>query len=217
MLYYENMEELPQKASDFLSGDFLAGLEQKDSAKIRNQAAVLPHNVVLEGIGNRMLIRDFLVQTKGELSSYVSTLDGEEVDLEDVTELLFNAIDDNFDRIRQVAEKHKDELGGLGMERFRQEFRNPDDTTVMNSARHIAQMDVNKILAISNPYAVIKDIRNPIIEELWKNVQDYREAGDGLEIRENIRKTVVEFVEAIDRDIPGSMMYGDKYAASHAQ
>lgn len=52
MLYYENMEELPQKASDFLSGDFLAGLEQKDSAKIRDQAAVLPHNVVLEGIGN---------------------------------------------------------------------------------------------------------------------------------------------------------------------
>lgn len=74
MLYYENMEELPQKASGFLSGDFLAGLEQKDSAKIRDQAAVLPHSVVLEGIGNRMLIRDFLVQTKGELSSYVLDL-----------------------------------------------------------------------------------------------------------------------------------------------
>mgnify|MGYP000987020563 CR=1 FL=1 len=217
MLYYENMEELPQKASDFLSGDFLAGLEQKDSAKIRNQAAVLPHNVVLEGIGNRMLIRDFLVQTKGELSSYVSTLDGEEVDLEDVTELLFNAIDDNFDRIRQVAEKHKDELGGLGMERFRQEFRNPDDTTVMNSARHIAQMDVNKILAISNPYAVIKDIRNPIIEELWKNVQSCREAGDSLEVRENIKETAAEFVKDIDRSILDSMLHGDEYAASHAQ
>lgn len=38
------------------------------------------------------------------------------------------------------------------MERFRQEFRNPDDTTVMNLAGHIAQMDVDKILAIT--YAV---------------------------------------------------------------
>lgn len=74
MLYYENMEELPQKASGFLSGDFLAGLEQKDSAKIRDQAAVLPPNVVLEGIGNRMLIRDFLPQTKGELSSLFQLL-----------------------------------------------------------------------------------------------------------------------------------------------
>ena len=217
MLYYENMEELPQKASDFLSGDFLAGLEQKDSAKIRDQAAVLPHNVVLEGIGNRMLIRDFLVQTKGELSSYVSTLDVEEVDLEDGTRRLFGVIDGSLDEIFKAADENKDRPGGLGMERFRQEFRNTDDIAVINLADHIAQMDVNKVLAINNPYTVMKAIRGAIVEELWKNVQDYREIGDDLEIRENIRKAVVEFVEAIDRDILNSMMHGDKYAASHTQ
>ena len=104
MLYYENMEELPQKASDFLSGDFLAGLEQKDSVKIRDQAAVLPHNVVLEGIGNRMLIRDFLVQTKGELSNYVLDLDSKEADLEDGTRRLFGVIDGNLDEIFKTAD-----------------------------------------------------------------------------------------------------------------
>lgn len=214
MLYYENMEELPQKASDFLSGDFLAGLEQKDSAKIRDQAAVLPHNVVLEGIGNRMLIRDFLLQTKGELSKYISDLDSKEVDLEDSTRRLFGVIDDKLDEICQAAEECKDDLGGLGMERFRQEFRNLSGDNVVNLANHIVQMDVDKILAINNPYAVMKDIRNSIVEELWKNVQDYREVGGILEIRENIRKIAVEFVEDIDRDILDSMLHGGEYAAS---
>ena len=185
MLYYENMEELPQKASDFLSGDFLAGLEQKDSAKIRDQAAVLPHNVVLEGIGNRMLIRDFLVQTKGELSSYVLDLDDEEADLEDGTRRLF----------------------GLGMERLRQEFRNTDDIAVINLAGHIAQMDVDKILAINNPYTVMKAIRGAIVEELWKNVQDYRETGDNREIRDAISEAVAEFMDIMDKDILYSMLH----------
>mgnify|MGYP000098698061 FL=1 len=214
MLYYENMEELPQKASDFLSGDFLAGLEQKDPAKIRDQAAVLPHNVVLEGIGNRMLIRDFLLQTKGELSNYISDLDSKEVDLEDSTRRLFGVIDEKLDEICRVAEEYKDDLGGLGMERLRQEFRNLSGDNVVNLANHIVQMDVDKILAINNPYAVMKDIRNSIVEELWRNVQDYREVGSILEIRENIRETAVEFVEAIDRDILNSMLHGDEYAAS---
>lgn len=214
MLYCENMEELPQKASDFLSGDFLTGLEQKDPAKIRDQAAVLPHNVVLEGIGNRMLIRDFLLQTKGELSNYISDLDSKEVDLEDSTRRLFGVIDDKLDEICQAAEECKDDLGGLGMERFRQEFRNLSGDNVVNLANHIVQMDVDKILAINNPYAVMKDIRNSIVEELWKNVQDYREVGGILEIRENIRKIAVEFVEAIDRDILDSMLHGGEYAAS---
>ena len=60
----------------------------------------------------------------------------------------------------------------------------------------------------------MKDIRNSIVEELWRNVQDYREVGSILEIRENIRETAVEFVEAIDRDILNSMLHGDEYAAS---
>ena len=214
MLYYENMEGLPQKASDFLSSGFLAGLEQKDPAKIRDQAAVLPHNVVLEGIGNRMLIRDFLLQTKGELSNYISDLDSKEVDLEDSTRCLFGVIDEKLDEICRVAEEYKDDLGGLGMERLRQEFRNLSGNNVVNLANHIVQMDVDKILAINNPYAVMKDIRNSIVEELWRNVQDYREVGSILEIRENIRETAVEFVEAIDRDILNSMLHGDEYAAS---
>lgn len=207
MLYYENMEELLQKASDFLSGDFLAGLEQKDSAKIRDQAAVLPHNVVLEGIGNRMLIRDFLLQTKGELSSYVSTLDGEEADLEDGTRRLFGVIDGSLDEIFKTADDNKDKPGGLGMERFRQEFRNLSGDNVVNLANHVAQMDVDKILAINNPYTVMKAIRGAIVEELWKNVQDYRETGDNQEIRDVISETVAEFVDIIDKDILYSMLY----------
>lgn len=207
MLYYENMENLPQKASDFLSGDFLAGLEQKDSAKIRDQAAVLPHNVVLEGIGNRMLIRDFLVQTKGELSSYVSDLDGKEAGLEDGTRRLFGVIDGNLDEIFKTADDNKDKPGGLGMERFRQEFRNLSGDNVVNLANHVAQMDVDKILAINNPYTVMKAIRGAIVEELWKNVQDYRETGDNQEIRDAISETVAEFVDIIDKDILYSMLY----------
>ncbi len=207
MLYYENMEELPQKASDFLSGDFLAGLEQKDSAKIRDQAAVLPHNVVLEGIGNRMLIRDFLVQTKGELSSYVSTLDVEEVDLEDGIRRLFGVIDGSLDEIFKDADENKDRPGGLGMERFRQEFRNTDDIAVINLAGHIAQMDVDKILAINNPYTVMKAIRGAIVEELWKNVQDYRETGDNQEIRDAINETIAEFIDIMDKDILYSILH----------
>ena len=35
------------------------------------------------------------------------------------------------------------------------------------------------------------------------------------EVRENIKETVAEFVEVIDRNILGSMMYGDEYAANH--
>lgn len=178
MLYYENMEKLPQKASDFLSGDFLAGLEQKDSAKIRDQAAVLPHSVVLEGIGNRMLIRDFLVQTKGELSSYVSDLDGKEAGLEDGMRRLFGVIDGSLDEIFKAADENKNRPGGLGMERFRQEFRNPDDT-----------------------------IRGAIVEELWKNVQDYRETGDNQEIRDVISETVAEFIDIMDKDILYSMLH----------
>lgn len=214
MLYYENMRELPQKTSDFLSGDFLTGLAQKDSARVRKASEMLSHNVVLEGIGNRMLIRDFLLQTKGELSNYISDLDSKEVDLEDSTQRLFGVIDDKLDEICQAAEECKDDLGGLGMERFRQEFRNLSGDNVVNLANHIVQMDVDKILAINNPYAVMKDIRNSIVEELWKNVQDYREVGGILEIRENIRKIAVEFVEDIDRDILDSMLHGGEYAAS---
>lgn len=207
MLYYENMEELPQKASDFLSGDFLAGLEQKDSAKIRDQAAVLPHNVVLEGIGNRMLIRDFLVQTKGELSSYVLDLDSKEADLEDGTRRLFGVIDGSLDEIFKAADDNKDKPGGLGMERFRQEFRNLSGDNVVNLANHVAQMDVDKILAINNPYTVMKAIRGAIVEELWKNVQDYRETGDNQEIRDAISEAVAEFVDIIDKDILYSMLH----------
>ncbi len=207
MLYYEHMEELPQKASDFLSGDFLAGLEQKDSAKIRDQAAVLPHNVVLEGIGNRMLIRDFLVQTKGELSSYVSDLDGKEAGLEDGMRRLFGVIDGSLDEIFKAADENKDKPGGLGMERFRQEFRNTDDIAVINLAGHIAQMDVDKILAINNPYTVMKAIQGAIVEELWKNVQDYRETGDNQEIRDTISETVAEFIDIMDKDILYSMLH----------
>ena len=203
MLYYENMEELPQKASDFLSGDFLAGLEQKDSAKIRDQAAVLPHNVVLEGIGNRMLIRDFLVQTKGELSNYVLDLDSKEAGLEDGMRRLLGVIDEIF----KAADENKDKPGGLGMERFRQEFRNTDDIAVINLADHIAQMDVDKILAINNPYTVMKAIRGAIVEELWKNVQDYRETGDNQEIRDAIGETVAEFMDIMDKDILYSMLH----------
>lgn len=203
MLYYENMEELPQKASGFLSGGFLAGLEQKDSAKIRDQAAVLPHNVVLEGIGNRMLIRDFLVQTKGELSNYVLDLDSKEAGLEDGMRRLLGVIDEIF----KAADENKDKPGGLGMERFRQEFRNPDDTAVVNLANHIIQMDVNKILAINNPYTVMKAIRGAIVEELWKNVQDYRETGDNQEIRDAISETVAEFIDIMDKDILYSMLH----------
>ena len=215
MLYYESMGEVAEKAVNYLSADFRAGLDEKDSARIKEASERLPHNVVLEGIGNRMLIRDFLVQTKGELSKYVSTVDDRESDLEGSTRRLFGTIDENLDGICQAAEEYKDEPGGLGMERFRRAFQNSDNAAIIKLAEHIAQMDVDTILAINNPYTVMKTIRSDIVEELWKNVQDYRETGDGLEIRENIRKTVVEFVEAIDRDVLSSMMYGDEYAANH--
>ena len=76
-------------------------------------------------------------------------------------------------------------------------------------------MDVDTILAINNPYTVMKTIRSDIVGELWKNVQSCREAGDSLEVRENIKETAAEFVEVIDRNILGSMMYGDEYAANH--
>ena len=216
MLYYEDMGGIAEKAVNHLSADFRAGLDEKDSTRIKEASERLPHNVVLEGIGNRMLIRDFLVQTKGELSKYVSAVDDREVDLEDSTRRLFGTIDENLDGICQAAEEYKDEPGGLGMERFRRAFQNSDDAAIIKLAEHIARMDIDTILAINNPYTVMKTIRSDIVEELWKNVQDYRETGDGLEIRENIRKTVVEFVEAIDRDVLSSMMYGDEYAANHA-
>jgi hypothetical protein len=205
-----------KKAVNYLSADFRAGLDEKDSARIKEASEMLPHNVALEGIGNRMLIRDFLVQTKGELSKYVSTVDDRESDLEGSTRRLFGTIDENLDGICQAAEEYKDEPGGLGMERFRRAFQNSDDAAIIKLAEHIARMDIDTILAINNPYTVMKTIRSDIVEELWKNVQDYRETGDGLEIRENIRKTVMEFVEAIDRDVLSSMMYGDEYAANHA-
>jgi len=210
------MGEVAEKAVNYLSADFRAGLDEKDSAIIKEASEMLPHNVALEGIGNRMLIRDFLVQTKGELSKYVSTVDDRESDLEGSTRRLFGTIDENLDGICQAAEEYKDEPGGLGMERFRRAFQNSDDAAIIKLAEHIARMDIDTILAINNPYTVMKTIRSDIVEELWKNVQDYRETGDGLEIRENIRKTVVEFVEAIDRDVLSSMMYGDEYAANHA-
>ena len=216
MLYYESMGEVAEKAVNYLSADFRAGLDEKDSARIKEASEMLPHNVALEGIGNRMLIRDFLVQTKGELSKYVSTVDDRESDLEGSTRRLFSIIDENLEGICQAAEEYKDEPGGLGMERFRRAFQNSDDAAIIKLAEHIARMDIDTILAINNPYTVMKTIRSDIVEELWKNVQDYRETGDGLEIRENIRKTVVEFVEAIDRDVLSSMMYGDEYAANHA-
>ena len=216
MLYYESMGEVAEKAVNYLSADFRAGLDEKDSSRIKEASEMLPHNVALEGIGNRMLIRDFLVQTKGELSKYVSTVDDRESDLEGSTRRLFGTIDENLDGICQAAEEYKDEPGGLGMERFRRAFQNSDDAAIIKLAEHIARMDIDTILAINNPYTVMKTIRSDIVEELWKNVQDYRETGDGLEIRENIRKTVVEFVEAIDRDVLSSMMYGDEYAANHA-
>ena len=216
MLYYEDMGGIAEKAVNHLSADFRAGLDEKDSARIKDASEKLPHNVVLEGIGNRMLIRDFLVQTKGELSKYVSTVDDRESDLEGSTRRLFSIIDENLEGICQAAEEYKDEPGGLGMERFRRAFQNSDDAAIIKLAEHIARMDIDTILAINNPYTVMKTIRSDIVEELWKNVQDYRETGDGLEIRENIRKTVVEFVEAIDRDVLSSMMYGDEYAANHA-
>lgn len=216
MLYYEDMGGIAEKAVNHLSADFRAGLDEKDSARIKDASEKLPHNVVLEGIGNRMLIRDFLVQTKGELSKYVSAVDDRESDLEGSTRRLFGTIDENLDGICQAAEEYKDEPGGLGMERFRRAFQNSDDAAIIKLAEHIARMDIDTILAINNPYTVMKTIRSDIVEELWKNVQDYRETGDGLEIRENIRKTVVEFVEAIDRDVLSSMMYGDEYAANHA-
>lgn len=215
MLYYESMGEVAEKAVNYLSTDFRAGLDEKDSARIKEASEMLPHNVVLEGVGNRMLIRDFLVQTKGELSKYVSTVDDREVDLEDSTRRLFSIIDENLDGIYQAAEEYKDEPGGLGMERFRRAFQNSDDAAIIKLAEHIARMDIDTILAINNPYTVMKTIRSDIVEELWKNVQDYRETGDGLEIRENIKETAAEFVEVIDRNILGSMMYGDEYAANH--
>lgn len=216
MLYYESMGEVAEKAVNYLSTDFRAGLDEKDSARIKEASEMLPHNVVLEGVGNRMLIRDFLAQTKGELSKYVSVIDDREADLEDSTRRLFGVIDENLDRICQAAEERKDELGGLGMERLRRAFQSSDDATIINLARHIAQMDVDTVLAINNPYAVMKTVRSDIVEELWKKIQDYREAGYSLEIRENIKETAAEFVEVIDRNILGSMMYGDEYAANHA-
>lgn len=215
MLYYENMGGIAEKAVNHLSADFRAGLDEKDSTRIKEASERLPHNVVLEGIGNRMLIRDFLVQTKGELSKYVSAVDDREVDLEDSTRRLFGVIDENLDGICQAAEEYKDEPGGLGMERFRRAFQNSDNAAIIKLAEHIAQMDVDTILAINNPYTVMKTIRSDIVEELWENVQSCREAGDSLEVRENIKETAAEFVEVIDRNILGSMMYGDEYAANH--
>ena len=215
MLYYEDMGEIAEKAVNHLSADFRAGLDEKDSARIKDASEKLPHNVVLEGIGNRMLIRDFLVQTKGELSKYVSTVDDREVDLEDSTRRLFSIIDENLDGIYQAAEEYKDEPGGLGMERFRRAFQNSDDAAIIKLAEHIARMDIDTILAINNPYTVMKTIRSDIVEELWKNVQSCREASDSLEVRENIKETAAEFVEVIDRNILGSMMYGDEYTANH--
>ena len=216
MLYYESMGEVAEKAVNYLSTDFRAGLDEKDSARIKEASEKLPHNVVLEGIGNRMLIRDFLVQAKGELSKYVSTVDDRESDLEGSTRRLFSIIDENLDGICQAAEEYKDEPGGLGMERFRRAFQNSDNAAIIKLAEHIAQMDVDTILAINNPYTVMKTIRSDIVEELWENVQSCREAGDSLEVRENIKETAAEFVEVIDRNILGSMMYGDEYAANHA-
>ena len=215
MLYYEDMGGIAEKAVNHLSADFRAGLDEKDSARIKDASEKLPHNVVLEGIGNRMLIRDFLVQAKGELSKYVSTVDDRESDLEGSTRRLFSIIDENLEGICQAAEEYKDEPGGLGMERFRRAFQNSDDAAIIKLAEHIAQMDVDTILAINNPYTVMKTIRSDIVGELWKNVQSCREAGDSLEVRENIKETAAEFVEVIDRNILGSMMYGDEYAANH--
>ena len=204
------MRNITEKAVNYLSADFRAGLDEKDSARIKEASERLPHNVVLEGIGNRMLIRDFLVQTKGELSKYVSAIDDREVDLEDSTRHLFGVIDENLDGICQAAEERKDELGGLGMERFRRAFQNSDDTAVINMAKHIAQMDVDTILAINNPYTAMKTIRSGIVEEIWKNIQNYREAGDGLGIRENIKETATKFVNTIDRYILDSMLHNDE-------
>lgn len=215
MLYYEDMGGIAEKAVNHLSADFRAGLDEKDSTRIKDASEKLPHNVVLEGIGNRMLIRDFLVQAKGELSKYVSTVDDRESDLEGSTRRLFSIIDENLDGICQAAEEYKDEPGGLGMERFRRAFQNSDNAAIIKLAEHIAQMDVDTILAINNPYTVMKTIRSDIVEELWENVQSCREAGYSLEVRENIKETAAEFVEVIDRNILGSMMYGDEYAANH--
>ena len=53
----------------------------------------------------------------------------------------------------------------------------------------------------------MKAIRGAIVEELWKNVQDYRETGDNQEIRDAISEAVAEFVDIIEKDILYSMMY----------
>lgn len=77
----------------------------------------------------------------------------------------------------------------------------------MNLANHVAQMDVDKILAINNPYTVMNAIRGAIVEELWKNVQDYRETGDNREIRDAISEAVAEFIDIMDKDILYSMLH----------
>ena len=61
------LQDQIRKTVNYLFADFRAGLDEKDSARIKEASEMLPHNVALEGIGNRMLIRDFLVQTKGEV------------------------------------------------------------------------------------------------------------------------------------------------------
>lgn len=61
--------------------------------------------------------------------------------------------------------------------------------------------------------AVNKDRSVPNSDKLLTPGSD--KAGDSLEVRENIKETAAEFVEVIDRNILGSMMYGDEYAANH--
>lgn len=190
--------------NEVFSHDLQTAIMAGESDTIRTAIEQQPINEVIEGIGNRLLARDFLVSEKHHLSLYDQQLD-EEVSLEAVTRQCFTAIDSDLVTAFARDEKLRRRPGGAAGERFRNLFtEGSSDEVCVALLRHLSQVQASSMISLRHPYRFMEYMRNAAVESLWEVVQQHREQGGGVvDVRTVAHERVARLLGDIDQRIIG--------------
>lgn len=200
---YRRMKEQPP-ASEAFSHELQTAIATGESGAVRAAIERQPMNAVIEGIGNRLLARDFLVSEKRHLSVYDQQLDDAVTPFELATRQCLEAIDSELAEVMAKGEQYRQQPGGAAGRRFVELFtQEASDEACVALLRHLSQVSINDVTALRQPYRFMQYMRNATVEQLWGLVQEYRLQEGAVDVQAKAHTEVVGLLQDIDRRIVG--------------
>ncbi len=197
MVKYEDMKEKIPQVKDYLSQPLQDAIHDGDIVGLREAIDAYPGSFATEGISNRLVVRDFLVNENERLAQLDAQLDDSTEPADQRVRSYIQGLDM---RLQEVFVS--DDSGGKlsGDERLREVLRNFEGDKEL--IQHLMGVDVRELTPPQEIARWMQYVRDGLVEDLWEAVQDYRETGDVRAIHASIAR----ISESLDRKAEGSLL-----------